>query len=64
LSFKTRLMIRLQDDILEAKHNSLESAFREQAAGAYAMALRVDEDLSALNQRLLRFQTSKPFVNG
>jgi len=41
----------LQDDILEAKHNSLESAFRDQAAGAYATALRVDKDLSALNQR-------------
>ena len=33
------------------KHNSLKSAFREQATRAYATALRVDEDLSELNQR-------------
>ena len=33
------------------KHNSLESAFRDQAARAYVTALRVDEDLSTLNQR-------------
>ena len=47
----TKLMFHLQADILEAKHISLESAFKEQAAGAYATDLRIDEDLSALNQR-------------
>ena len=57
-------MIRLQDDILEAKHNSLESAFKEQAAGAYATALRVDEDLSALNQRCDRSWRSIDAVEG
>jgi len=57
-------MIRLQDDILEAKHNSLESAFREQAARAYATALRVDEDLSALNQRCDHSQRSIDAVEG
>jgi len=64
LSFKTRLMIRLQDDILEAKHNSLESAFREQAAGAYTTALRVDKDLFVLNQRCDRSQRSIDAVEG
>jgi len=64
LSIKTRLMIHLQDDILEAKHNSLESAFRDQAAGVYTTALRVDEDLSALNQRCDRSQRSINAVEG
>jgi len=57
-------MIRLQDDILKAKHNSLESAFREQAARAYATALRVDKDLSALNQRCDRLRRSIDAVEG
>ena len=64
MSIKTRLMIRLQDDILEAKHNSLKSAFRDQAAGVYATALRVDEDLSALNQRYGRSRRSIDAVEG
>ena len=48
---ETRLMFHLQDDLLEARHKSLKSAFREQAAGAYAADLQINEDLSALNQR-------------
>jgi len=64
LSFKTRLMIHLQDDILETRHNSLKSAFREQAAGAYTMALRIDEDLSMLNQRCDRSRRSIDAVEG
>jgi len=46
------------------KHNSLESTFRDQAAGAYATALRVDEDLSALNQRCDRSRRSIDAVEG
>ena len=44
-------MFHLQDDILEARHNFLKSAFKEQVASAYATDLWIDEDLSALNQR-------------
>ena len=44
-------MFHLQDDILKARHKSLESMFKEQAAGAYATDLQIDEDLSTLNQR-------------
>ena len=47
----TRLMFHLQNDLLKARHKSLESAFKEQATGAYATDLWIDEDLSALNQR-------------
>jgi len=50
--------------VLEVRHNSLESAFREQAAGAYATALRIDEDLSALNQRCDRSRRSIDAVEG
>jgi len=46
------------------RHNSLESAFREQAAGSYATALRIDEDLSALNQRCDRARRSVDAVEG
>ena len=44
-------MVHLQDDLLEARHKSLKSAFKEQAAGVYATDLQINEDLSALNQR-------------
>ena len=44
------------------KHNSLKATFQEQATGAYAMALRVDEDLSMLNQRCDRSQRSIDMV--
>ena len=44
-------MIHVQDNVLEARHNSLKSAFKEQAAGAYTTDLQINEDLSALNQR-------------
>ena len=44
-------MFHLQDDILKARHNSLESVFKEQVALSYATDLWIDEDLSALNQR-------------
>ena len=64
MSFKTKLMIHLQDDLLEAKHNSLESTFREQAARVYATALRVNEDLSTLNQRCNHSQRSIDAVEG
>ena len=50
--------------MLEVRHNSLESAFREQAAGSYATALRVDEDLSALDQRCDRARRSVDAVEG
>ena len=51
LHHKTRLMFHLQDDILEARHNSLKSAFKEQVTLAYATDLWINEDLSTLNQR-------------
>ena len=44
-------MVHLQDDLFEMRHKSLKSTFREQAAGAYATNLWINEDLSALNQR-------------
>ena len=44
-------MFHLQDDILKVRHNSLESTFKEQVASVYATDLRINEDLSALNQR-------------
>ena len=44
-------MVHLQDDILETRHNSLKSTFKEQAAGAYTTNLQIDKDLSTLNQR-------------
>ena len=47
----TKLMFHFQDDLLEVRHKSLESTFKEQATGAYATDLWIDEDLSALNQR-------------
>ena len=61
---KTRLMFHLQDDLLEARHNSLKSAFKEQAAGAYTTDLRIDEDLSALNQRCDHLRRSIDAVEG
>ena len=51
MSLKTRLMVHLQDDLLKVRHKSLKSAFKEQAAGAYAMDLQINKDLSTLNQR-------------
>ena len=44
-------MIHLQDDVLKARHKSIESVFKEQAAGAYATDLWINKNLSALNQR-------------
>ena len=61
---KTRLMIHLQDDILEARHKSLKSAFREQAAGSYTTNLWINEDLSASNQRCDCSQRSIDTVEG
>ena len=61
---KTRLMFHLQDDLLEARHNSLKSAFKEQAAGAYTTDLWIDEDLSALNQRCDHLRRSIDAVEG
>ena len=57
-------MFHLQDDILKARHKSLESMFKEQAAGAYATDLQIDEDLSALNQRCDHLQRSIDVVEG
>ena len=57
-------MIHLQDDVLKAKHNSLKSTFKEQATRAYTMALRVDEDLSELNQRCDHSRRSIDTVEG
>ena len=57
-------MVHLQDDLLKVRHKSLKSAFREQAAGAYATDLRIDEDLSALNQRCDRSRRSIDTVEG
>ena len=64
MSLKTRLMVHLQDDLLKARHKSLESTFKEQAAGAYATDLRINEDLSALNQRCDHSQRSIDTVEG
>ena len=61
---KTRLMFHLQDDLLEARHKSLESVFKEQAAGAYATNLQINKDLSALNQRCDCLRRSIDVVEG
>ena len=60
----TRLMFHLQDDLLETRHKSLESAFKEQAAGAYATDLWIDKDLSTLNQRCNHLRRSIDAVEG
>ena len=57
-------MIHLQDNLLKARHNSLESTFRDQAIGAYATDLWIDEDLSVLNQRCDHSQRSIDVVEG
>ena len=64
LHHMTRLMLHLQDDILEVRHNSLESAFKEQVASTYATDLRIDEDLSTLNQRCDHSRRSIDAVEG
>ena len=61
---KTKLMFHLQDDLLKARHKSLESAFREQATGAYATDLQIDKDLSILNQRCDHLRRSVNAVEG
>ena len=61
---KTRLMFHLQDDVLEARHNSLKSVFKEQVTGAYATDLWIDEDLSMLNQRCDHSRRSINAVEG
>ena len=61
---KTKLMFHLQDDLLEVRHNSLESAFKEQAAGAYTTDLWINEDLSALSQRCDHSRRSIDAVEG
>ena len=57
-------MVHLQDDVLEVRHKSLESAFKEQAAGAYATDFWINEDLSTLNQRCDRVWRSIDAVEG
>ena len=64
MPFKTKLMFHLQDDLLEARHKSLESAFKEQAAGAYTTDLLINKDLSALNQRCDHSRRSIDIVEG
>ena len=61
---KTKLMFHLQDDLLKVRHNSLESMFKEQAAGVYATDLQIDEDLSVLNQRCDCLRRSIDAVEG
>ena len=60
----TRLMFHSQDDILKTRHNSLESAFKEQVTSAYATNLCIDKDLSALNQRCDRSRRSIDAMEG
>ena len=57
-------MFHLQDDILEARHNSLESTFKEQVASAYTTDLWINKDLSTLNQRCDHSRRSIDTVEG
>ena len=57
-------MFYLQDDILEVRHNSLESAFKEQVTSVYTTDLWIDKDLSTLNQRYDHSRRSIDAVEG